>query len=271
MTKDIREVGVSSIEVIDDWCSLEELQYLIWAFEHDGETKKLWEAVRQGDRHFPRQLSAYVYDRTCKSTQLVYLFRDKLSEEAQKFYNYPHLFGGQSMLEGVVDSSFVDGMTPQWQHYEVILFLNDDYEGGEIYFPEKDIIVTPRAGSVLMFPAKERWSAKEVKGTAYKMRLKLTDLPEHREDDPDYAKVPFQMRKSSKTTDIPAKKKKGCGSCADKRKKEGKAPKGKVRVEIYNPLTKTTKVVFKDKNDASLPKTMRTKKGKRQGKSGLII
>jgi hypothetical protein len=34
-----------------------------------------------------------------------------------------------------------------------VLYLNDDYEGGEIYFPEQDVKIKPEAGSLIMFPA----------------------------------------------------------------------------------------------------------------------
>jgi 2OG-Fe(II) oxygenase superfamily len=37
----------------------------------------------------------------------------------------------------------------------VVLYLNDDYEGGEIYFKEQDIEVKPSAGSLIIFPSYE--------------------------------------------------------------------------------------------------------------------
>lgn len=39
--------------------------------------------------------------------------------------------------------------------YSMILYLNDDYVGGELYFKNQDIIVKPKSGSFIIFPAVE--------------------------------------------------------------------------------------------------------------------
>lgn len=38
-----------------------------------------------------------------------------------------------------------------------ILYLNDDYIGGEIYFPEYSISIKPKAGDLVMFPDNEMY------------------------------------------------------------------------------------------------------------------
>lgn len=37
--------------------------------------------------------------------------------------------------------------------YTMVMYLNDDYEGGEINFPNHDVQIKPKAGSLVMFPA----------------------------------------------------------------------------------------------------------------------
>jgi predicted 2-oxoglutarate/Fe(II)-dependent dioxygenase YbiX len=39
--------------------------------------------------------------------------------------------------------------------YSFVFYLNDNYEGGDIYWPNHNISVKPEAGSVVIFPSKE--------------------------------------------------------------------------------------------------------------------
>lgn len=36
-------------------------------------------------------------------------------------------------------------------------YLNDDYEGGEIYFPDYDLIIKPEVGELILFPGTDRY------------------------------------------------------------------------------------------------------------------
>jgi hypothetical protein len=56
--------------------------------------------------------------------------------------------------------------------YVGILYLNEDYEGGELYFPEHDISIKPKLGQYIMFPGGHEniHGVKEItKGTRYTM------------------------------------------------------------------------------------------------------
>lgn len=46
--------------------------------------------------------------------------------------------------------SYEDGRSPV---LSVVLYINDNYDGGELYFKEQDILIKPSAGSLIAFPS----------------------------------------------------------------------------------------------------------------------
>jgi hypothetical protein len=72
------------------------------------------------------------------------------------------------------DNSDFEGTPNSFQinKYVAILYLNDDYEGGELYFPEHSIEFKPRANSLILFPGgvENIHGVKEItSGTRYTM------------------------------------------------------------------------------------------------------
>ena len=45
----------------------------------------------------------------------------------------------------------------------VVVYLNDDYEGGELYFNDLDIKIKPQAGSIIMYPSSAPYSHQSLK------------------------------------------------------------------------------------------------------------
>lgn len=39
--------------------------------------------------------------------------------------------------------------------FSLVAYINDDYEGGEIHFPNQNVTIKPQAGSLIMFPSQE--------------------------------------------------------------------------------------------------------------------
>jgi hypothetical protein len=48
--------------------------------------------------------------------------------------------------------------------FTAILYFNDDYEGGELYFNDQNILLKPEAGSMVVFPGSFTHEVKEIKG-----------------------------------------------------------------------------------------------------------
>lgn len=46
-----------------------------------------------------------------------------------------------------------DSNTTEWIIFSTVVYLNDDYQGGEIYFPNHGVEIRPRAGDMIIFPS----------------------------------------------------------------------------------------------------------------------
>jgi len=44
-----------------------------------------------------------------------------------------------------------------WRKFGCVLYLNEEYEGGSIYFPHKDVEVKPKANTLAFFPGNEEF------------------------------------------------------------------------------------------------------------------
>jgi predicted 2-oxoglutarate/Fe(II)-dependent dioxygenase YbiX len=63
--------------------------------------------------------------------------------------------------------------------YATILYINDEFEGGEIFFPEVDIAVKPERGSLCIFTGKSgilHGVAEVTSGTRYSIPIFVWDI-----------------------------------------------------------------------------------------------
>lgn len=63
---------------------------------------------------------------------------------------------------GHADSEYWDMQARRWirsmdRDYSLLLYVNDDYEGGTLYFPNFDIRIRPRTGMLVAFPSDHRY------------------------------------------------------------------------------------------------------------------
>ena len=73
-----------------------------------------------------------------------------------------------------------DGNTSLGRHLSVILYLNDDFEGGELYFKNFDLTIKPEAGMLLLFPSNYAYQHEArpiTQGTKYAIVTWLHDRP----------------------------------------------------------------------------------------------
>lgn len=89
---------------------------------------------------------------------------DKLYERSQKIFD---LIGGidvtgflvfQRLYEGTQLKSHFDQYSDKLVQWAAVLYINDDYTGGELFFPKfNDFSLKPAAGSLVIFPGTEQY------------------------------------------------------------------------------------------------------------------
>lgn len=80
-----------------------------------------------------------------------------LINKANKDYVFSGLDTLQRMQEGTKLTAHYDQHTDSLIQYATILYVNDNYSGGELFFDNIDLKIKPKAGSLLVFPGTEKY------------------------------------------------------------------------------------------------------------------
>lgn len=76
--------------------------------------------------------------------------------------------------EGYPEKEWTNHIPRFLSDYSSVLYLNDDYDGGELFFPEFNLTIKPKLGDLVTFPTNSMYihGVKEVKyGTRYTIAL----------------------------------------------------------------------------------------------------
>lgn len=86
---------------------------------------------------------------------------------------------GSEMSAHIDHYSYVkDGEHAVTPKFTIILYINDDYEGGEIHFLNDNITIKPKAGSVVIFPSNLLHEVKAViSGNRYMTQSYIYEKP----------------------------------------------------------------------------------------------
>jgi hypothetical protein len=88
-----------------------------------------------------------------------------------------------------IDGQYVDGTNVRRSDINrditCVVYLNDDYQGGEVYFPFFDIEKRPNAGDILMYPGSWQYlhGVKKVQGVRYAIVIWFHTSPEMYQDE----------------------------------------------------------------------------------------
>lgn len=85
---------------------------------------------------------------------------ERLFNLISKVRNNLHVNFGifQRMQEGVELKAHTDQHTDPSIEYAAVLYINDDYTDGEIFWPHKDFQMKPKPGTLLMFPGTDEYN-----------------------------------------------------------------------------------------------------------------
>lgn len=119
-------------------------------------------------------------DADIKSNYIISSIRKAYVDVANDFKNSKNI-SENILLDNVIGIKRYNVSTSMGQHadsydgntrlkYSMVLYYNDDYEGGEISFPNQNITIKPKAGSIIIFPSTEPYiheSLKIISGSKY--------------------------------------------------------------------------------------------------------
>jgi hypothetical protein len=102
------------------------------------------------------------FDAAPEKVKLVYLLlKDTLSKYGEDYAKSIGVILGTQMPISI--SKYFTGTSmgphtdsspnPTTEHISAVLYLNDNYSGGEIAFPDHGVVIKPTAGSLIMFPS----------------------------------------------------------------------------------------------------------------------
>jgi predicted 2-oxoglutarate/Fe(II)-dependent dioxygenase YbiX len=116
-----------------------------------------------GERRFVRAQDVTSYPEDAK--YIIDTLVNAMHETANKYAEIIGIQGNPDLGKNFVINKYATGEEMgshvDWNErndqleYSFVFYLNDDYEGGDIYWPNHNISLKPEAGSVVIFPSKE--------------------------------------------------------------------------------------------------------------------
>lgn len=124
---------------------------------------------------------------------------NKKHKELNGFVNDIYVFKafGSVWALGQKGDLHIDAQDPEpFIEWSTIIYLNDEYTGGEIYFPNQNFSYAPKKFSAVFFPSAGSEYIHGVttikSGSRHTALYMHTSLPQH--SDPDFLNIPFQPK-----------------------------------------------------------------------------
>ena len=136
------------IFVIENFLSNEEIIYL----------QKVIGTFKENDWFNDRFKDSYWYGNVCRFPEYSYGVLDTISERVKNSFKSDdfeiNYFGKvHRMSKGDLMGSHYDNEKQKDLKKAFVIYLNNDFEGGELYFTDMDITINPTPGTLVTFPA----------------------------------------------------------------------------------------------------------------------
>ena len=153
--KNVAKLGSSSknIYIVDNFLSNEDHETLFnFVKNYDSWLKEPWTTERTKENSIPKnilELLKKIFETArlnCKDYYDIELSNEFLSQ-----YLLTKWSKGSNM------QPHVDTDSQKHQHIVCMYYINDDYKGGEIVFPEYNLTIKPKSNSLIAFPGNENY------------------------------------------------------------------------------------------------------------------
>ena len=151
--------GTSSdkILVVDSIATKEELDIIV----NTAETMDIWDTTLTGNIWNNRVTSSDKFKKNSRETyNLVFDIQNRFLVKISEFYNVSVKLPNPAIARWFVGNSQIPHYDKYFfPNYDIgsIIYLNDQYEGGEVFFPQHDREIRPVAGNAFAFPGDEHY------------------------------------------------------------------------------------------------------------------
>jgi predicted 2-oxoglutarate/Fe(II)-dependent dioxygenase YbiX len=162
---DYKELLAKNVHIVDDFATDYELSKILDECNKFSDWDNTWQKHIDGHRYTERPDCE---ERVTASSRALSLVSATVGRRLCFLYEpYLRKYPPGSYLEMHADSEGYYGITPQplrnynpenqssevLNEYSSILYLNDDYSGGELYFEELDLLIKPKVNQLVFFPS----------------------------------------------------------------------------------------------------------------------
>lgn len=153
----IEQMGdsIDNILIINDFISKEECDLVVKSLNPDTALRAdgFWENKVFAEFSFPKESKAILKKHRIKAHQTV---KERYGDSLLPNSMNQHIIRwsvGPGMEDHIDDEAY------ERNHYHIssLIYLNDDYEGGDLYFPKQGLTLKPKTGDFIAFPGNKNY------------------------------------------------------------------------------------------------------------------